>query len=383
MDVDAAPSSNSPPSQSESETVKLFATSVSPTDANNAPIRHPPPELSALIYCTIVFCLGVNIGSFGPAMLALQTQVQAPTLAAVAYGISVRTVAGLLSSFAGPLYDRFPGHVLLSGGIVIGGVGTACLSFATSVSQLYACMAALGIAAGFADNGANIMMIWAFAATPQLQRRGQTWLQALHFAFAAGATLGPLLQGALIRGGQGHATLTFALAGAASVACGLLLCVLRSPAHPETGAKIAKSDCRAKSARDGAFWQGEAGNADMATPAEETAEENLPDVESAPLVAPQLTGYPSIDVAALAATAPPLLQRHDPPPSIGPTTVDPGTEGAVSIEPACPLQVPPVSNSGETDVRPPKSEQNAASDGMSVAAHTWVVVAAGAAIFLL
>ena len=199
----------------------------------STPVRSPP-ELSAILYCGIAFFLGIQIGSFGPAMLALQAQIHASSLAEVAFGASVRTMTALLSAFAGPLYDRFPGHVLLSGGVTIGGLGTIYIFYATSIAELYACMAALGVTAGFADNGANIMMIWAFKETAKTRKHGQTWLQALHFAFAAGATLGPLVQGALSQYGVSRATLAFAFAGAASTICGLLLCALPSPSPPTT-----------------------------------------------------------------------------------------------------------------------------------------------------
>lgn len=201
------------------------------------------PQLAATTYCGIVLILGVQVAILGPALLSLSVQLQTD-LATVAYSASVRTVAGMLASFGGPLYDRCNGHLLLGVAAIVGGIGSACTAIATTPGQLYVCMTAVGAASGFIDNGANVLMLWQFAS-PKLASVGRPWLQTLHFCFALGATAAPLLLQAFKHAGGAESS-AFLTAGIGAAACGAWLCCLPAPAHP--GAPAASKTPR--SARD-------------------------------------------------------------------------------------------------------------------------------------
>lgn len=219
-------------SESEGSGLVDKDTSTTTSTEREASLPKRPSILIACLYCACVFFIGAEVGSFGPSIIPLGKQVGVG-LGAVAFGASVRALSSLASSLGVTLLDHFAGHVLLACAVGVGGLGAALVPACTSVVELYLCLGAIGVAAGFGDNGANILLIWTFSTISSASV--QTWLQALHFCYAAGSTLSPLMQSLLLRGCEEKRNCsvgTFLVAGILSCMCALALCATSSPRRP-------------------------------------------------------------------------------------------------------------------------------------------------------
>lgn len=99
----------------------------------------------------------------------------------------IRSIGYAAGSFAGPLYDRMPGHYIMGGSLVFAGLATALIPSATTVYALGGAVVLEGISMGTLDTGGNVMLIFLFGENVG------PWMQALHAAFAVGAWLAPLI----------------------------------------------------------------------------------------------------------------------------------------------------------------------------------------------
>ena len=178
------------------------------------------------------FCaLGLCLASLGPALLSLAEQTES-TLQFTGYCFMVRSVGYAAGSFAGPLYDRMPGHAIMGGSLLVAGLGTALIPAASSVYALGAIVALQGISMGTLDTGGNVMLIYLFGTEVG------PWMQGLHAAFAVGAWLAPLFLRAVEgdRKPQGDGLVAqhsydaaFYLIAAYCFAVGLAVLSMRSP----------------------------------------------------------------------------------------------------------------------------------------------------------
>jgi fucose permease len=106
-----------------------------------------------------------------------------------AYVQGIRGFAYLAGALCGPLYDRVPGHTLMSIALMIGGICTAVLPAAESWWGLAVICALQGFWLCFVDTGCNVLLLALTEGDPA----AGTWMQALHFCFALGAFVAPLL----------------------------------------------------------------------------------------------------------------------------------------------------------------------------------------------
>ena len=172
-------------------------------------LRHP--ALPSTLYAILAVAVGIQVSIFGPALLRLSAQVGA-SLGDTAYASAARTLASVGASAAGPIFDvlaagqdgapvrcgarrscRLPralhAHTVMGGAALVGGLGSALIPAARSLGALYLGLALQGAASGLLDTGSNLLMMWLWHE----RRAGAPWMQTLHFGFAAGATLAPLL----------------------------------------------------------------------------------------------------------------------------------------------------------------------------------------------
>jgi FHS family Na+ dependent glucose MFS transporter 1 len=178
------------------------------------------------------FCaLGLCLASLGPALLSLAEQTSS-TLQFTGYCFMVRSVGYAAGSFAGPLYDRMPGHAIMGGSLLAAALGTALIPAARSVYALGAIVSLQGISMGTLDTGGNVMLIYIFGAEVG------PWMQGLHAAFAVGAWLAPLFLRAVEgdRAAQADGLVAqhsydaaFYLIAAYCAAVGLAILSMRSP----------------------------------------------------------------------------------------------------------------------------------------------------------
>lgn len=153
-----------------------------------APSTNTKPSLRrALIYYVAFVTLGLTIASTGPTLngLADQTGSDLGQISAVFTASSLGFTLGSL--LGGRLYDRFPGHPLLTITLLV----TAGLLFAIPLMPglwlLLTCFLLLGGATAMLDLGANALIIWLF------RREVGPYMNALHFSFGVGALLSPLM----------------------------------------------------------------------------------------------------------------------------------------------------------------------------------------------
>ena len=194
----------------------------------------------SLLYCSVYICLGFCIAMIGPVLLDLAAQTHG-TLAATGYCIIVRSFGYLAGSMLGYLYDLYPGHRLLAIAMALASLGTLGITAAPSTLLLGATMSLQGVAMGMIDTGANTLLLRLFEGSP---KEGGAAMQAMHCAFAVGATLGPLLerlvegaappaaaQGGALAPNVGVGTYNAAFYIVAGL-CGALSCALLASASP-------------------------------------------------------------------------------------------------------------------------------------------------------
>ena len=131
--------------------------------------------------------LGLYVAVIGPTLptLAYNLQVHIDTMA---YIIPARAVGYLAGSIvSGLVYKRFDPHLLLFISLFAIAAGTVFVPYLNSVIYLAVIMTTVSISTGFLDTSGNVMclQIWGEKSGP--------FLQTLHFAFALGTTLAPLL----------------------------------------------------------------------------------------------------------------------------------------------------------------------------------------------
>lgn len=199
--------------------------------------------LTAGAYGAAMLALGLAIASLGPALLPLAEQTGA-TLREAGYCFGARSAGYLVGSFGGPLFDRLPGHLGLAAGLALGGVGSLAIPATRSVAALGVVVSLQGLAMGFFDTGANVLLIYLFGAAVG------PWMQMMHAAFAVGAFLGPMLLRAAASahgGGDGDAPVSapgtydaaFYMVGTYSIAVAVALLVFKSPVSRRTTAAAA------------------------------------------------------------------------------------------------------------------------------------------------
>ena len=235
-----------PPGSSRLERASAFLTSA--------------PGVATVLYCCCFAGLGLCLSVLGPVLLDLAVQTKS-SLTLTGYCVVVRSFGYLLGSTGGPLYDRVPGHRVLAAAMVSSAIGTALIPSCTSIGALAALVTLQGIGMGLNDTGCNVMLIFWFGADVG------PIMQTLHFAFALGAMLGPLLlrlvnvmaggsSGSLDAAegvgnvGQGNYDAAFYIIALFNVVLAALLLMRESPRPRSQGGQTAgAADAAASSAR--------------------------------------------------------------------------------------------------------------------------------------
>ena len=141
---------------------------------------------ATLLYCAGFGGLGLCLSILGPVLLGLAVQTES-TLKETGYCFIIRSLGYLLGSTGGTLYDRIPGHYVFGGAMIGSAIGTALIPAVRSIVALGSVVIIQGISMGLTDTGGNVMMIWWF------RQDVGPYMQAMHFAFALGAFIGPML----------------------------------------------------------------------------------------------------------------------------------------------------------------------------------------------
>lgn len=194
-------------------------------------------------YFGCFFSIGVGLASLGPILPPLAHRLDEDI-----EGLGVLFVARALgyvggSIIGGWVFDRVQRtHAPLVLGNVCCAIGYGVLPSLSSKAAVAIALASGGVCMGMLDTGGNVLLIW-------LQGKGRVepYMQAMHFCFALGALLSPLLIEGAIRAASAHVPDDFSAAfyaiSGSILCCSLPLAVTRGPQQPR--ARLASSSSSA------------------------------------------------------------------------------------------------------------------------------------------
>eukprot|EP01122_Echinamoeba_exundans_P016121 TRINITY_DN807_c0_g1_i1.p1 TRINITY_DN807_c0_g1~~TRINITY_DN807_c0_g1_i1.p1 ORF type:complete len:671 (-),score=93.43 TRINITY_DN807_c0_g1_i1:3914-5926(-) len=140
-----------------------------------------------LVYFAAFMALGMALASLGPSIPDLRIQTNS-TLATQSF-VGAARAAGYLGGAAigGPLVDNVPGNRVMAISLAGAAIGTAVVPISSTVWMEGLFIVLQGVAMGFLDSGANLMLIYLHGADVN------PYMQSMHFFFAFGAFIAPLL----------------------------------------------------------------------------------------------------------------------------------------------------------------------------------------------
>ncbi|XP_028653427.2 sodium-dependent glucose transporter 1 [Erpetoichthys calabaricus] len=142
---------------------------------------------TTLALCASFLGLGMSIAVLGPTFedLAINVKKNISNISYIFVGRSMGYIGG--SVVGGVLFDCVNHHLLLGFAMLITAFGLFAIPFCKKALLLTVLMSIIGITMGFLDTGGNVLTLntWGEQAGPHMQ--------ALHFSFALGAFVSPIL----------------------------------------------------------------------------------------------------------------------------------------------------------------------------------------------
>ncbi|XP_064196072.1 sodium-dependent glucose transporter 1 [Anguilla rostrata] len=143
--------------------------------------------LITLALCGSFLGLGMSISVLGPTFedLAINVRQNISNISYIFVGRSMGYIGG--SVLAGVLFDYMNHHLLLGFSMLVTAFGMCAIPFCKKAILLTALMSSVGVSMGVLDTGGNVLILntWGDQAGPHMQ--------ALHFSFAAGAFVSPII----------------------------------------------------------------------------------------------------------------------------------------------------------------------------------------------
>ncbi|CAB1342856.1 unnamed protein product [Coregonus sp. 'balchen'] len=140
-----------------------------------------------LALCASFLGLGMCISVLGPTFqdLAINVNQDISNISYIFIGRSMGYIGG--SVLSGILFDCMNSLLLLGLSMLVTAFGMFAIPFSKTALLLTALMSSIGVSMGFLDTGGNVLILqtWGDQAGPHLQ--------ALHFSFAAGAFVSPII----------------------------------------------------------------------------------------------------------------------------------------------------------------------------------------------
>jgi FHS family Na+ dependent glucose MFS transporter 1 len=138
-------------------------------------------------YYASFISLGLVSASLGPTLLGLAKNTGSP-LSGISILFAARSSGYLAGSLiGGRLYDRTPGHPIMSGGLLVMAAMMGAAPFLPQLGILACAILVLGMAEGVLDVGGNTLLVWVH------QDKVGPFMNGLHFFFGVGAFLSPLI----------------------------------------------------------------------------------------------------------------------------------------------------------------------------------------------
>ena len=174
---------------------------------------------SVRLYFVNFLIVGMALSVLGPALTDLREQSGADIadIGILFVGLSAGYLVG--SFTGGRLFDRFNGHRVLAGSLVVLGIGLALVPAFDELDALFATFVLIGFGGATCDLGCNTLLMWELGAGS-----GRA-MNLLHLSFGIGALVAPLVV---------HIGLAFATRTAALGCAVLAVWALRSlaPSRP-------------------------------------------------------------------------------------------------------------------------------------------------------
>ncbi|KAK5853399.1 hypothetical protein PBY51_007187 [Eleginops maclovinus] len=152
-----------------------------------------------LALCASFLGLGMSISVVGPTFedLAVNVNKDISNISYIFVGRSAGYIGGSL--FGGLLFDCMSPHLLLGFSLLVTSVGMFAIPFCKQALLLTGLMSSIGLTTGILDTVGNVLILntWGEQAGPHMQ--------ALHFSFAAGAFVSPIIA-KLLFGSEGNSS---------------------------------------------------------------------------------------------------------------------------------------------------------------------------------
>ncbi|XP_051265866.1 sodium-dependent glucose transporter 1 [Dicentrarchus labrax] len=140
-----------------------------------------------LALCASFLGLGMSISVLGPTFedLAVNVKKNISNISYIFVGRSAGYIGGSL--VGGILFDCMNPHLLLGFSMLVTAFGMCAIPFCKQALLLTGLMSSIGMSMGVLDTGGNVLILntWGEQAGPHMQ--------ALHFSFAAGAFVSPII----------------------------------------------------------------------------------------------------------------------------------------------------------------------------------------------
>ena len=139
------------------------------------------------VYYLVFILLGLTLAAEGPTLLKLaeHTASQIDEISLIFFFGALGYLAGSYTS--GVLYDRLPGHQLMSAMLILLGIFIIFVPLATSLVVLIAIVLVLGFAKGALDVGGNTLLLWLH------NEKVGPFMNGLHAFFGLGAAIAPVI----------------------------------------------------------------------------------------------------------------------------------------------------------------------------------------------
>lgn len=157
---------------------------AAPTDTANPGRAVSAPVV--LYWCAFV-TVGLSVSLLGPALSELRDRSGADigSIGVLFVGQAAGAIVGAFA--AGRLYDRFVGHRVLAGALLVLGMAMFVVPWLDTVPSLFVVFVMIGAGTSAVDVGANTMLLWELGAD-----NGRA-MNVLHLCFGLGALSAPLL----------------------------------------------------------------------------------------------------------------------------------------------------------------------------------------------
>jgi MFS transporter, FHS family, Na+ dependent glucose transporter 1 len=142
---------------------------------------------SVRLYLASFLIVGMSLSVLGPALTELRDKSGAGIggIGVLFMGQSLGYVCG--SILGGRLYDRFDGHRVFAGALLLLAAGLFVIPSFDTRAGLFAAFVLTGLGGAVTDLGANTMLMW------ELKAAGGRAMNLLHLFFGIGALAAPLL----------------------------------------------------------------------------------------------------------------------------------------------------------------------------------------------